>query len=219
MINSAFNFTKGDKPSFLFLGAHADDIEIGCGATVLQLADSHPNAEYHWIVFSARGVRESEASASAKRFLSKATKKEIQLEQFRDGFFPQNSAAIKELFEAIKMKIAPSVIFTHFRNDLHQDHRVINELTWNTFRNHLVLEYEIPKYDGDLGSPSVFVPATDEYLVQKWQILRDEYASQRDKQWFSESTFRAIARLRGIECNSPCGHAEAFYCRKLLLEL
>lgn len=183
----------------------------------MQLAAACPEAEINWVVFSALGERKAEATASAARFLDGVNNRKIRLEAFRDGFFPQCSADIKEQFESIKRSLSPSTIFTHYRHDLHQDHRVINELTWNTFRNHLILEYEIPKYDGDLGSPGVFVPASSDMLKHKSLILKEEYVSQTSKQWFSESTFMALARLRGIESNAPEGYAEAFYCRKMMM--
>jgi LmbE family N-acetylglucosaminyl deacetylase len=219
MIEASLDLSRGEEPVFLFVGAHADDIEIGCGATALHLAERYPDAEFYWLVMSAHGVRAAEATSSASRFLAKAANRTIRLEQYRDGFFPQEWESIKELFEGLKEEVSPSVVFSHYRNDLHQDHRVINELTWNTFRSHMILEYEIPKYDGDLGSPSVFTPMSDENRTEKCRILRDEYSSQSDKQWFSDSTFEAIARLRGIECNAPSGYAEAFYCRKMSFRL
>jgi LmbE family N-acetylglucosaminyl deacetylase len=135
---------------------------------------------------------------------------------FRDGFFPFEGEQIKNFFEGLK-RVSPDLILTHNRKDAHQDHRLIAELTWNTFRNHLILEYEIPKYDGDMGQPSVFVPIEAEIYQKKVRYLMDAFESQRQKRWFQQETFLSLMRLRGMECNAPSGYAEAFYCRKLIL--
>jgi LmbE family N-acetylglucosaminyl deacetylase len=124
---------------------------------------------------------------------------------------------VKAVFEEELKQISPDLIFTHNGKDAHQDHRLISELTWNTFRDHLILEYEIPKYDGDLGQPSVFVPLKAEVSQTKVRYIMDAFQSQRNKRWFEESTFLSLMRLRGMECNAPSGYAEGFYCRKLLL--
>jgi LmbE family N-acetylglucosaminyl deacetylase len=199
----------------LCLGAHADDIEIGCGGTVLRLVSQYPGAHFHWIVFSASGRRKEEAEASAGRFLRNARSQRVQVMAFRDGFFPYVGADIKEFFERVKSEANPDLIFSHHGHDRHQDHRLLAELTWNTFRDHLIWEYEIPKYDGDLGSPSVFVQLTREERRRKIDLLLAGFPSQATKRWFSEETFDAILRLRGVESNSPSGYAEGFYCRKL----
>ena len=201
----------------LCLGAHSDDLEIGCGGTLLQLTESEDPVEVTWIVFGAEGRREREARESAQALLAHAKSAEIRVERFRDGFFPAQSAAIKEYFEALKPRVAPDLILTHYRGDLHQDHRLIGELTWNTFRDHLILEYEIPKYDGDFGSPNVFVPLDGERCRRKIELLLTHFASQRDRRWFSEELFRSVLRLRGMEANAPDGYAEAFYGRKVVL--
>jgi LmbE family N-acetylglucosaminyl deacetylase len=199
----------------LCLGAHADDIEIGCGGTVLRLASRYPAAHFHWIVFSATGTRGAEARSSAGRFLEQAGSRTIELQSFRDGFFPYRGPEIKDFFEDLKQRVAPDLIFTHHRDDLHQDHRLLSELTWNTFRDHTILEYEIPKYDGGLGSPNLFVRLTREERQRKVDLLLAEFGSQATKRWFDGATFDALMRLRGVESNSPSGSAEGFYCRKI----
>lgn len=200
----------------LCLGAHSDDIEIGCGGTVLRLAAQYPGCEFHWIVFSATGVRDAEARRAAGLFAGARLKQPV-LKSFQDGFMPFVGAQVKAVFEGELKQLSPDLVFTHNRKDAHQDHRLISELTWNTFRDHLILEYEIPKYDGDLGQPSVFVPLEQEICQKKVQYLMDTFQSQREKRWFQPETFLSLMRLRGMECNAPSGYAEAFYCRKLVL--
>jgi LmbE family N-acetylglucosaminyl deacetylase len=207
--------TRGFK--LLFLGAHADDIEIGSGGTILRLLNMCKDCHVTWVVFSAEGQRRSEALVSAKRFLKGAQKKSIVIKKFKESFFPYRGEDIKKLFEDLKRRINPDLIFTHYRHDLHQDHRVICELTWNTFRNHQILEYEIPKYDGDLGQPNVYVPLTQKWCKQKVQYLMEGFATQRSKQWFTEDAFYSLLRLRGVEANAPEKYAEAFYGRKVVL--
>ncbi|MGH7333746.1 MAG: PIG-L deacetylase family protein [Candidatus Rokuibacteriota bacterium] len=201
----------------LCLGAHSDDIEIGCGGAMLSLLEASPPLTVTWVVFGAQGMRVEEARQSAESFLAAAVKREIVIHGFCDGFFPYAGAQIKETFEALKARISPDLVFTHYRHDLHQDHRLIAELTWNTFRDHLVLEYEIPKYDGDLGVPNLFVPLDDALCRRKIDTILTSFASQRDKPWFSEDLFRSLLRLRGMECNAPSTYAEAFYVRKLVV--
>jgi LmbE family N-acetylglucosaminyl deacetylase len=197
----------------LLLGAHADDIEIGCGATILRLVDEHPNVELRWIVMCASGSRHDEALRSAAAFSGPAHG-EVVLGGFRDGFLPYEGAAPKELVEGQKA-FAPDVVFAPYRGDLHQDHRLLAELTWNTFRDHLILEYEIPKYDGDLGSPNVFVPLDAALARRKASMLFEHFPSQHDRQWFTEDLFLSMLRVRGMECQSP--YAEAFYGRKVVV--
>jgi LmbE family N-acetylglucosaminyl deacetylase len=200
------------------LGAHSDDIEIGCGGTVLRLARQYPNCVFHWVVFSATGARAQEAQCAATLFAGASALKGPLLKDFQDGFMPFVGAEVKAVFEELKVVSPdPDLIFTHNRNDAHQDHRLLAELTWNTFRDHLILEYEIPKYDGDLGRPGVFVPLDSELCERKVQYLMDTFVSQRSKRWFQSDTFVSLLRLRGMECNAPSGYAEAFYCRKLVL--
>jgi LmbE family N-acetylglucosaminyl deacetylase len=201
----------------LCLGCHSDDIEIGCGGTILRLASEHPDWVFHWIVFSAVGIRAEEARQAAVQFVDPSRLKGLDLKDFRDGFMPFVGADIKAAFEELKQAVSPDLIFTHNRRDAHQDHRVVADLTWNTFRDHLVLEYEIPKYDGDMGQPSVFVPLTTDICERKVQLIMDIFRSQHGKNWFRRETFLSLMRLRGMECNSPSGYAEAFYGRKLLL--
>jgi len=194
----------------LCLGSHCDDIEIGCGGTILEV-------EIYWVVFSSTPVRKKEAARAANLFLATAKKKKVVIRNYRDTLFPSQQAQIKSEFEKLKKTFAPDLILTHYRHDLHQDHRVICELTWNTFRNHLILEYEIPKYDGDLGIPNVFLGLDRATCERKVKYILDAFASQRAKQWFTADTFFALPRLRGIEANSPGGFAEGFHCRKLVL--
>jgi LmbE family N-acetylglucosaminyl deacetylase len=200
----------------LCLGAHSDDIEIGCGGTILRLRDQYPDTVFHWVVFNAIGVRETEARAAATLFVSQIALKGPLLKAFPDGFMPFVGSEVKQVFEELKA-VSPDLIFTHNKQDAHQDHRLLSELTWNTFRNHLILEYEIPKYDGDMGRPSVFVPLESEVCEKKVKFLMEAFESQHSKHWFQESTFLSLLRLRGMECNAPSGYAEAFYCRKLVL--
>jgi LmbE family N-acetylglucosaminyl deacetylase len=206
----------GRPLSVMCLGAHSDDIEIGCGGTILRLLAEHPGTEVHWVVFAGEGLRAEEAARSASWFLAGAGRNEVVINQFRDGFFPYVGADIKRSFEALKKKVSPDLILTHYRQDLHQDHRLISELTWNTFRSHLILEYEIAKYDGDLGAPNFFVHLDDTVCRNKVDTILRVFDSQRDKSWFSEDTFYAMLRLRGLESNAPEKYAEAFYCRKMV---
>jgi LmbE family N-acetylglucosaminyl deacetylase len=203
--------------TILCLGSHADDIEIGCGGTILRLAEQYPGCVFHWVVFSAIGIREAEARHAASLFVDPTALRGPLLKIFPDGFMPYRGAEVKKVFEELKLAVSPDVIFTHHRTDAHQDHRLIAELTWNTFRDHLILEYEIPKYDGDLGQPSVFVPLPSAVYQQNIRYIMDAFPSQQCKHWFGEETFLSLMRLRGMECNAPSGYAEAFYCRKLVL--
>jgi LmbE family N-acetylglucosaminyl deacetylase len=211
----ALNFQQ-DRLKVLCLGAHCDDIEIGCGGTILKLIAHYPNAEFYWVVFSANPQRAQEASESANAFLRHAQEKKIVIKDFRDSFFPYIGLEIKEYFEQFRREFSPDLVFTHYRNDLHQDHRLISDLTWNTFRDHLILEYEIPKYDGDLGTPNFFVYLDEATCHRKIKYILDSFKTQAENQWFSQETFLAIMRLRGIESNAPDKYAEAFYGRKIV---
>jgi LmbE family N-acetylglucosaminyl deacetylase len=213
-----FNFAEKSDSTYkvLCLGAHSDDIEIGCGGTILRLVENYPNIVFYWVVFSSYLQREKEAYHSANKFLEQVQEKNIVIKQFQDGFFPFIGIEIKQSFEQLKQDYHPDLIFTHSRHDLHQDHRLISDFTWNTFRNHLILEYEIPKYDGDLGNPNFFVHLDEETCQDKIKNIIDSFPSQKGKQWFTEETFLSILRLRGIESNAPNKYAEAFYCRKVV---
>ena len=216
MLSLNFGKPAGGALRVLCLGAHSDDIEIGCGGTILKLIASQPRVVVRWVVFSSNDEREREARTSASRFLEGCAESEVSVKRFRDGYFPSESEQIKEQFEALK-SFQPGLVFTHYRTDRHQDHRVISDLTWNTFRNHLVLEYEIPKYDGDLGQPNLFVTLDEPTCATKIRYLLESFPTQSKKQWFDAETFQAIMRLRGMEANSPTRYAEAFYCRKAVL--
>lgn len=216
MIPINLSSNHGHALNILCLGCHSDDIEIGCGGTILRLIEEHPEWRFHWVVFSAIGVRRAEAERAAELFVGKPRLERMMLHEFRDGFMPYLGSEVKMRFEEMKSMISPDVIFTHNRDDAHQDHRLISELTWNTFRNHLILEYEIPKYDGDIRQPSVFVPLKRETYESKVRFLLEAFQSQQYKSWFEESTFLSMMRLRGMECNAASGYAEAFYCRKIV---
>ena len=203
--------------SILCLGAHCDDIEIGCGGTLLKLLDAGDDVRVDWVVFSSEGERAAEARAGAEAFLSGAAAANVRIEAFRGRYFPFVGTEIKEYFDALGADLEPDLVFTHLGDDLHQDHRLLSELTYNTFRDQLVLEYEIPKWDGDLARLNTYVHLDDRQTERKIETLTRIYGSQADKHWFSSETFRATLRLRGVECKSPSGYAEAFRCRKLVL--
>ena len=199
------------------MGAHSDDIEIGCGGTILKLLES-TNVNLTWVVFCAHGEREVEAQISAKIIAKNAESLALHFKKFRDGYLPYSGHELKDFFEELKTNIStPDIIFTHYRKDLHQDHRLISDLTWNTFRNHFILEYEIAKYDADLGSPNLFTHLPEIIYEKKVQIIYDNFTSQRKKEWFTKDTFLSLMRIRGIESNSPSKYAEAFYSRKIVL--
>lgn len=199
-------------------GAHSDDIEIGVGGTLLSLMAAGIKLDVRWVVLTGAGSRAAEAKRGARKFLGGALKAEVSLGGFRDGYMPFDGAKVKDFVEAHrKGGLDPDVVFTQFRNDRHQDHRLISDLAWNTYRDHLVLEYEIPKYDGDLGAPNAFVPLTAAVARRKVRYLNQVFATQRSKRWFTDDTFLGLMRLRGIECGAPEGYAEAFYARKLRL--
>jgi LmbE family N-acetylglucosaminyl deacetylase len=201
----------------LAIGAHSDDLEIGCLGTVLALLQSEPGLSVHWVVLAAPGGRGDEARASAEVILSGAREHAVDVLEFRDGYLPHTAAEVKDAFEALKARVDPEVVLTHTRDDLHQDHRLVCELTWNTFRDHLILEYEIPKWDGDLGRPNVYVPLDGDVVDRKLDVLQRHFASQSEKHWFDGELFRGLMRLRGMECRAPSGYAEAFVGRKLTL--
>jgi LmbE family N-acetylglucosaminyl deacetylase len=201
----------------LCLGAHCDDIEIGCGGTILKLAAAQREMEVRWIVFSSDEQRKKEALKSADAFLENVVNRKVSVYGLRDGFLPYVGGEVKERFEQLKSEFWPDVILTHYRDDLHQDHRLVSELTWNTFRNHLILEYEIPKYDGDFGSPNIFIPLDESLCRRKIDTILAVFQSQTEKHWFSSELFSSVLRIRGMEANASGGYAEAFYCRKAVL--
>lgn len=216
-----FKFTPTDSHEapkhILCLGAHSDDIEIGCGGALLRLTQAYPDLCIDWVVLSATGERAVEAQASADQFLQHARQARVRLQTFQDGFFPYIGGEIKGYVEMLKRELNPDIIFTHCRHDFHQDHRVVNELTWSTFRDHFILEYEIPKYDGDLKAPNVFIQLDRDTCQQKIDYLMQHFATQTNRYWFTPETFRSVMRLRGVESKAPEGYAEGFYCRKLVI--
>jgi LmbE family N-acetylglucosaminyl deacetylase len=201
----------------LAIGAHPDDIEIGCGGTVLKLVEQEAISEVRWVVLSGDGERADEARRSGEALLDGVPRCEVVVRDFPDGFFPYEGQRIKDFFEQLKADFSPDVVFTHQRADLHQDHRLSCELTWNTFRDHLILEYEVPKYDGDMSAPNAFVPLEERLQRRKIDHLMSHFGSQLSKRWFKEELFSSLLRLRGMECNSPSSYAEAFFCRKAIL--
>jgi LmbE family N-acetylglucosaminyl deacetylase len=198
------------------IGAHSDDIEIGCGGTIVRLIRDMPGLSVTWVVLTADGDRLHEARSSAAALLANVTEREILIGSFRDGFLPYEGAPVKEYFEDLK-RVQPDLILTHNGRDAHQDHRLVSELTWNTFRDHLILEFEIPKYDGDLGRPNFFVRLDTSTASAKVEHLLEHFPSQKGRRWFTEDLFRSMMRIRGMESNAPDGYAEAYYCRKAVL--
>jgi LmbE family N-acetylglucosaminyl deacetylase len=217
MLSTVLGRDDGAPLRILCVGAHADDIEIGCGGTLLRLLSERRGCSVLWVVLSSDAVREREARASAEAFLTGVKASEVVVRDFRESYFPAAGSEIKDFFETLKRREAPDLVFTHRQADRHQDHRTVAELTWNTFRDHLILEYEIPKYEGDLGHPNVFVPLSEGVARQKIDLLLRHFASQRTRRWFQGSTFEAVLRLRAIECNAPEGYAEGLYGHKIRL--
>jgi LmbE family N-acetylglucosaminyl deacetylase len=207
---------NGEPLQILCLGAHSDDIEIGCGGAMLRLLSEHPGSKVHWVVFAAPGQREAEARACAAGFLQDASASVLEIRQHRESYFPSEMSQIKDAFEALKAQPPPDLIFTHRRDDRHQDHRVVADLAWNTFRNHLIFQYEIPKYEGDLGHPNCFVPLSRAIADRKVELLHEHFVSQRGRAWFRADTFHGLMSIRAIECNASEGRAEAFYVDKLV---
>ena len=201
----------------LCLGAHSDDIEIGAGGTLLSWLDRGVRLDVYWCVLSGIDERGREAKASATDFLAAAENRTIEIMNFRDGFFPEQGEQIKAWFEALKGRVNPDIILTHRQDDAHQDHRQVSRLVWNTFRDHLVLEYEIPKWDGDMARPNLYMPVPASVIQRKVELLMSHFGSQRSKQWFDPETFLGLARLRGMECRAPERYAEAFVARKMSL--
>lgn len=216
MLNFPF-INKKSGYRILCLGAHCDDIEIGCGGSLLSLLETHPVDFVQWVVFTSNEERKQEAIKSANAFLKNAKEKEILVFDYRDAFLNYSGMEIKEKFESIKKEIDPDLIFTHYRDDRHQDHKLLSDFTWNTFRQHLILEYEIPKFDGDLGMPNFFIRLNEEHANKKTQIITDSFKSQAGKHWFDKETFQALMRIRGLESACMTKYAEAFYARKMIL--
>ena len=203
--------------TILCLGAHCDDVEIGCGATLVDLTERFPGVRIHVIVFCSDERREAETRRSLALLLDENSKLTLNFATFRDGYLPYQAAEVKEYLAKQARGIAPDLVITHNRQDLHQDHKLIGEITYQEFRDNLIFEMEIPKYDGDMGRPNVYIPVSDDGSKRKIARLIDCYESQREKDWFSSDTFLALMRLRGLECRSPTGLAEAFYVSKLVL--
>ena len=214
----SFSLSGGGTPlrRVLAIGCHADDVEIGCGGTLLALTRARPDIEVTWMVLGAEGDRAAEARASAEEFLAGAARAEVVIHGFRDAYMPYYGESVKEAFEDLK-RVEPDLVLTHTRDDLHQDHRLACELTWNTFRDHLILEYEVPKWDGDLGRPNLYVPIEDDLVADKLELVLRHFPTQAEKHWYDGDTFRGLMRLRGLECASPSRYAEAFYAPKVVL--
>jgi LmbE family N-acetylglucosaminyl deacetylase len=208
-----------ESPSILCLGAHCDDIEIGCGATLASIARTHPGARFDWVVFCGGDDRNEESRCAAQDILSGSPNVSTHFLGFRDGYLPYSGAEAKDALRRLSATLQPDLVFTHYRDDAHQDHRLVAEITANEFRRQLLLEYEIPKFDGDLGNPNVYFPISEQEITRKTQALMQHFPSQSDKRWFTEETFRSLARLRGIETGATCDYAEAFYCRKLVVSV
>jgi len=212
-----FEGGEGGAPArILAIGAHPDDIEIGCGGTILRLVAQRRALEVLWVVFAATPERAAEARASAGAFLDGIPAARVIVRDYRDGFLPYLGAALKDEFEALKREFSPDLVFTHYREDRHQDHRLVSDLTWNTWRDHFILEYEIPKYDGDFGSPNFFSPLPRATLARKVALILEHFRSQSERQWFTRELFEAVARVRGMECAAADQVAEAFYARKVV---
>ena len=217
MVPIVFGSVGSEPLSILCLGAHSDDIEIGCGGTILRLLAERPGSMVRWVVFSADDQREAEARSSASDFLDRAARTEVAVHRFKESYFPQEWAQIKEAFEALAASGAPDIVFGHCRHDEHQDHRILGELAWNTFRDHVILEYEIPKYEGDLGRPNLYVPLESAVARHKVDLLEHHFGSQRNRRWFRRATFDGLMAVRAVECAAESGAAEAFHARKLVL--
>ncbi len=216
MLNINLDLKKDRVLKMLCVGAHSDDIEIGCGGTILRLLSEY-DVDIYWVVLGSSGQRDVEAVNSANKFLMDAKKKNIIIKNFRESCFPYIGEEIKAYFEELKHEVSPDIIFTHYRHDLHQDHRITSELTWNTYRDHLILEYEIIKYDGDLGVPNFYVHLANDICKTKIEIMMESFKTQANKDWFTADAFYSIMRLRGIESKAPEKYAEGFYCRKISL--
>lgn len=210
---------RNDPLSILCIGAHSDDLEIGCGGSILRLQRIYSNTTIYWVVLSANEKRAEEARKSAILFTEQCKKSYLFIENYRDSFFPYIGYEIKEYFEKLKTKCSPDIIFTHNRADMHQDHRIVSELTWNSFRNNFILEYEIPKWDGDLGVPNFYVHLENDLAEKKIRNILENFNSQKNRDWFDRETFSSMMRIRGMESRSPSGYAEGFFCKKAAITL
>lgn len=217
MIFSQFQSSNDTGLNILALGAHCDDIEIGCGGTLLKIFDQYKIQQIKWIVFASNEQRKKEAINSAEAFLKDIPNKEIVVLNYRDAFLSASVFEIKEYFETIKKDFNPDLVFTHYRDDRHQDHKLLSDLAWNTFRSHLIFEYEIPKYDGDLGIPNCFFHIDSDLTNKKVDIILNSFISQQNKHWFDKETFLSLMRIRGMESASTTKYAEAFHVRKLIM--
>jgi LmbE family N-acetylglucosaminyl deacetylase len=213
--------TLGPEPyaplTILCIGAHCDDIEIGCGGTILRLLDEHPGSSVHWVVLAGNPRRADEARSAAGAFLAGAGRRTVEVKTFRESYFPYVGAEIKDYFETLSEATDPQLILTHYHLDRHQDHRTVCELTWNTFRNHLIAEYEIPKYEGDLDRPNTYVALSRAHADRKVDLLLKHFPSQASRHWFKAETFHSLMTVRGNEAVAPEGRAEAFHVRKLVV--
>jgi len=213
----AFDVDPGQRPlRLLCIGAHSDDLEIGCGGTLIDWLARYREVDVTWVVLGATPARAAEARRSAASILRRASRKLIVMHSVRDGHFPGHFNDLKEVFAGLGSTLAPDVVFAHTLDDRHQDHRLVAELTWQTFRDHLILEYEIPKYEGDLGRPNFYVPLSAATGRRKLDHLMRHFPSQHAKGWYRSGTFSAMLQLRGLECRAPDGFAEAFLARKLV---
>jgi LmbE family N-acetylglucosaminyl deacetylase len=217
MIDLLTSRVRRGRLRILCIGAHCDDIEIGCGGLLLALRGRNRNLRVDHLVLSAPSGRRAESADAQRAFVAARDRGTLRFADFPDGLFPSHYSDIKSIAESIKAECPPDIIFCHERDDRHQDHRLVNEIVWNTFRNQLILEYEIPKWDGGLGQPNVYVPLTEAQAQRKARYLVENFRSQTGRHWFSQDTFLALSRLRGIECRAPGGHAEGFHLRKARL--
>lgn len=206
----------GRRLEVLCIGAHCDDIEIGCGGILLTLQQRHADCRIHWLVLTSIPTRRAEAVAAAQALVRPSARGEVRICELPDGLLPAHFAEVKRHFEDLKRDIEPDIVFTHHGRDLHQDHSLVSQVTWQTFRDHLIWEYEVPKYDADLAAPNVYVPLPAGVATQKADLVMRSFPSQAGKSWFSADNLLAVMRLRGLECRAESGFAEAFHCRKLV---
>jgi LmbE family N-acetylglucosaminyl deacetylase len=203
----------------LCIGAHCDDIEIGCGGALLQLQKGRTDLTIDWVVLTGDPARRAETNAAMQLLVDARFRGELEFGGFPDARLPAVYGPLKDYFGALVARFQPDIVFCHERGDAHQDHRIVNEMVWGAFRNHLILEYEIVKWDGGMTTPNFYVPLDQEVIDRKIDVLMHAYGTQRSKDWFTPDTFRAMSRLRGIECRAPTGHAEGFTARKMVLPL